>query len=148
MPLLRRSAFVAPLLAVMLAACGSDGGTVVVSTPAAPRGTSNPRYVPPPSMRRTPPPSARVQPVPGIEGVIGAGEGELVRQFGTPRLDVWEGDARKLQFSALPCVLDVFLYPGSGGERRATYVEARRATDGREVDRAACISALRTLKGR
>jgi hypothetical protein len=138
---------ITPLLALLLAACGSGGGTIVTSTPPPPRPTT--RYVPPPAMRRAPPPSARVQPIPGIEGVIGAGEAELVRQLGTPRLDVWEGDARKLQFSALPCVLDVYLYPGQGGgERRATYVEARRATDGREVDRAACISALRALRQR
>ena len=136
------------LIVLALAGCGADGSTVVVSAPPPRQRPPASSYVPPPAMRRTPPPSARLQPVPGIEGVIGAGESDLVRQFGAPRLDVWEGDARKLQFSALPCVLDVFLYPGTGGDRRATYVEARRSTDGREVDRAACIAALRAAKPR
>lgn len=143
-----RPAVCALPLAVLLAGCGGDAGTVIVSTPTPRTTTPSQRYVPPPSMRHVPPPSARPQPVPGVEGVIGVGEAELARQFGPPRLDVWEGDARKLQYSATPCVLDVFLYPGAGGERRATYVEARRATDGREVDRAACIGALRALRQR
>jgi hypothetical protein len=56
---------------------------------------------------------------------------------------VWEGDARKLQFSGSPCILDVYLYPGAQGrEPQATYVDARRS-DGRDVDRAACVQALR-----
>ena len=93
---------------------------------------------------RTPPPAARVQTLPGLEGVIGASAGELARQFGPPRLDVTEGDARKLQYIAAACVLDIYLYPsGASREPQATYVEARRASDGQEVDPAACITALR-----
>ncbi|MBW8785081.1 MAG: hypothetical protein JF593_10670, partial [Novosphingobium sp.] len=65
-------------------------------------------------------------------------------QFGEARLDVWEGDARKLQFTGVPCVLDVYLYPvAPGREPQATYVDARRPSDGKDVDRAACIAALR-----
>ena len=76
--------------------------------------------------------------------MIGAEAPQLVRQFGTPRLDEYEGDSRKLQFAGTPCVLDVYLYPpASGAAPRATYVEARRATDAREVDRAACVALLR-----
>ena len=85
-----------------------------------------------------------MQALPGIDGVIGATAADLTRQFGKPRLEVWEGDARKLQFSGTPCILDVFLYPGAAGrEPQATYVDARRASDGQDVDRAACIAALR-----
>ena len=48
------------------------------------------------------------------------------------------------QFAGTACVLDVFLYPlRQGGEPVATHVEARRASDGQEVDRAACAQALR-----
>lgn len=76
--------------------------------------------------------------------MIGGGAGDLTRLFGPPRLDVQEGDARKLQFVGPACVLDIYLYPqGAGGEPRATYAEARRSTDAREVDRAACVAALR-----
>jgi hypothetical protein len=82
--------------------------------------------------------------MPGLEGVIGADTAALERSFGTPRLDVWEGDARKLQFSGEACVLDVYLYPPrAGAEPTATYVDARRASDGLDVDRAACVAALK-----
>lgn len=82
--------------------------------------------------------------MPGLEGVIGATARQLTQQFGTARLDVWEGDARKLQFTGTPCVLDVYLYPTERAtEPLATYVDARRASDGQDVDRAACVAALR-----
>lgn len=81
--------------------------------------------------------------LPGIEGLIGSNANALSRQLGAPRLDVREGDARKLQFSGESCVLDVWLYPLSpGAEPTATYVEARRASDGLDVDRVACVRAL------
>lgn len=131
------------LPALLLAGCAGDGDEVA-STPPPPHPRTQ-RYVAPPAMRRVLPPSARVQSLPGLEGVIGAGETDLSRMFGAPRLTVWEGDARKLQFSGAACVLDVFLYPPTpGSEPRATYVDARRATDGQDVDRAACVAALRS----
>ena len=121
----------------LLAACG-EAGSSVRSTPvaAAPTTVRTP-------IRRTPPP-ARVVALPGTEGVIGATRVDLLRSFGPARLDVWEGDARKLQFGGTACVLDVYLYPKSAGaEPQATYVDARRPSDGKDVDRASCIVALR-----
>lgn len=47
----------------------------------------------------------------GLEGIIGERAGSLVRRFGEARIDLAEGDARKLQFTSDRCVLDVFLYP-------------------------------------
>lgn len=91
-----------------------------------------------------PPPKAQVQMLPGLEGVIGSTAAQLSRQFGQARLDVVEGDARKLQYSGNACILDIYLYPSAQGrEPQATYVDARRASDGQDVDRAACIGALR-----
>ncbi|KLE34279.1 hypothetical protein [Aurantiacibacter luteus] len=79
----------------------------------------------------------------GLSGVIREGERALAARFGTPRLNVVEGDMKKLQFAGQACVLDVFLYPLSpGAEPVATWVEARRASDGAAVDRAACVQAL------
>lgn len=67
----------------------------------------------------------------------------LIQEFGPPRLDVHEGDMRKLQFAGEACVLDVYLYPlRPGGEPVATYLDARRPSDGLDVDRAACVAAL------
>lgn len=81
---------------------------------------------------------------PGLEEVIGKDAGALARLFGPAELDVREGDSRKLQFRGKPCVLDVYLYPHSpGGSPRATYVDARRASDGRDVNRASCVEALK-----
>ncbi|WP_407985559.1 hypothetical protein [Pontixanthobacter aquaemixtae] len=80
----------------------------------------------------------------GLEGVIGADSNALQRQFGEPRLDVREGDVRKLQFSGEACVLDIYLYPlRQGAQPTATYVDARRASDGLDVDRASCVAALK-----
>jgi hypothetical protein len=129
----------------LLAACSSAGGSGRVRPP---RPTAvkpaKPVKAPVRSPAKRPPPPAEVHMAPGLEGVIGASASQLTRRFGTPRLDVWEGDARKLQFSGTPCILDVYLYPSAPGrEPQATYVEARRASDGRDVDRADCAAALR-----
>lgn len=86
----------------------------------------------------------RVMNLPGLEAVIGKSAGALRRMFGAPQLTVHEGDAVKLQFSGGACVLDIYLYPlRPGAEPSATYVDARRASDGLDVDRAACVAALR-----
>ena len=80
---------------------------------------------------------------PGLAGIIRENGTALVRKFGEARLDVAEGDMRKLQFAGQACVLDIFLYPlAEGREPVATWVEARRASDGAAVDRSACARAL------
>lgn len=142
LPRRMRGALVAASLALLMAACTSGGGSGVASTPRPPKRTSGVPPVRQPT--RTPTRDAQVQMIPGLEGVIGANQGQLVRLFGQPRLDVWEGDARKLQFTGTACVLDVFLYPStSSKEPHASYVDARRSSDGQDVDRAACVAALR-----
>ena len=133
-----RNALLALTLPALLAACGSSG--VKSASPGRPK--SQPVVIRAPA--HVPPPRPRVLAAPGLEGVIGAGPDDLARQFGPARLDVWEGDARKLQFSAAACVLDIYLYPPApGGVPEATYVDARRASDGQDVDRASCVAALR-----
>ena len=136
----RRAGFAALLLVPLLSACGGSGGGKVQSASAS---TANTRA----TVRKPiskPLPSAQLHMIPGLEGVIGATVGDLTRQFGTPRLDVWEGDARKLQFSGSACNLDIYLYPlAQGREPQATYVDARRASDGIAVDRVACARALK-----
>ena len=139
-----RSWSLLPLAA--LASCGPTTGAKVASTPTVTQparvAALPPTQPPPPAPRRVR--AARVMTMPGLEGVIGADTAALQRQFGAPRLDVWEGDARKLQFSGEACVLDVYLYPPSpGATPTATYVDARRASDGLDVDRASCVRALK-----
>lgn len=134
-------------LSLVLSGCGGSETGPVRSASASIRHPAKRPIVRAPVRR--PPPPAQVLSLPGLEGVIGATIPDLTRQFGSPRLDVWEGDARKLQYSGAACVLDIYLYPAAPGrEPQATYVDARRASDGQDVDRVACIGALRRTSNR
>lgn len=82
----------------------------------------------------------------GLEGVIGAPATALTRRFGAPRIDLAEGDARKLQFAGATCVVDIYLYPlAAAAEPTATHVEARLRQGGAPADPGACI---REVEGR
>lgn len=129
-----RAAIAALGLATLLAACSATGGGV--------NSTPRPGTIRQPTISA--PRNPQFQHAPGLEGVIGATQTQLEQQFGKPRLDVWEGDARKLQFTGTACLLDIYLYPTTQSRTPvATYVDARRASDAKDVDRAACIAALR-----
>jgi len=138
------SRLVLPAAALLLAGCT----TTVVPPPKQPPPASPASQPIPPTRPATPlvtgARAPEIQRLPGLEEVIEHDAASLVRRFGDPRLDVREGDMRKLQFAGEACVLDVFLYPlHEGQEPVATHVEARRASDGQDVDRAACVAALR-----
>ncbi|QDH33544.1 hypothetical protein [Porphyrobacter sp. YT40] len=122
-------------LGLGLAACAGSGGSAPARAPAA-----------------AAPPRSTIMVVPqvmapqGLGGVIGSPPAALLRRFGAPRLDVAEGDARKLQFAGRACVLDIYLYPlAAAAEPTATHVEARLRQGGAPVDPAACI---REVEGR
>jgi hypothetical protein len=83
----------------------------------------------------------------GLERVLGRNARDLIALFGEPELDVREEQARKLQFTGPICVLDAYLYPKAGREPVVTYVDARQP-DGRDIDRASCVSALIAAKNR
>ena len=131
-------------LAALLGACTTAG-------PAAPTPAPPPRVVPqaPPPANPAPPPQRapgdpRIMTLPGLETIIGLDANALTGIYGAPRLDVREGDVRKLQYRGEACVLDIYLYPVAGRQQPvATWVEARRASDGLDVDRASCAAALR-----
>jgi len=83
---------------------------------------------------------APLQNAAGLESVLGQRAGSLTQRFGKARIDLKEGDARKLQFLGSGCVLDIYLYPREErGEPVATHVEARSLSDGEDTDRARCI---------
>jgi hypothetical protein len=127
------------LLPLVTAACTAVPPSTAPSRPPA-TGVPPTRPVAPPVAQFRPP---ELQRIAGLEGVLQQDADGLARLFGRPRLEVREGDARKLQFAGSACVLDVFLYPmRTGSEPVATYVEARRASDGQQVDRVACVQAL------
>jgi hypothetical protein len=82
----------------------------------------------------------------GLAGVIGTNAAGLLRRFGTPRIELAEGDATKLQFAGRSCVLDIYLYPvAANAEPTATHVAARLRQGGAPADPAACI---REVEGR
>jgi hypothetical protein len=91
--------------------------------------------------------SAPIRPT-GLEAVLGQPAQALIAEFGTPALDTREAQARRLQFRSGICVLDAYLYaPASGGEAKVTYLDARMP-DGRDIDRASCVSALKAAKAK
>lgn len=118
------------LLGAALSGCASRGGPAPArSQPAAaPHSRSTIVVVP------------EVMSPQGLGGVIGSPAETLTRRFGTPRIDLAEGDAHKLQFAGASCVLDIYLYPVSAGaEPSATHVEARLRQGGAPADPGVCI---------
>lgn len=125
-------AVLAICMALMLTACGST---------AAPAPKSAASIVPA-SIVRVPPANGFA----GLDRVIGKDARSLVALFGTADQDVFEADARKLQFGSGTCIIDAYLYPPTRGkEPVVTYIDAR-APDGKDVDRAACVAALSRRK--
>ena len=112
------------LLSLPLAACGA--GTVVPQTrqPAPPAG---------------PPASAFMKTGP----LMGMDAKHLTGMFGTPRLDIRDPAARKLQFANAQCILDTYLYaPAANREPVVTHIDARTGA-GAEMDWQACAGLLR-----
>jgi len=67
---------------------------------------------------------------------------ELIQLFGRPRLQIVEGEGTKLQFAGAGCILDVYLYPPTGGGTpRATLIEARNA-QGDTVNAQSCAASI------
>lgn len=86
--------------------------------------------------------AAPVRQTTGLDSVLGRDARALIGLFGTPGLDIREGNARKLQFLGPACVLDAYLYPPRrGAEPLVTHLDAR-LPDGRDMDRASCVAAL------
>ena len=73
--------------------------------------------------------------------LIGMTADDLVRRFGTPALQVREGDSLKLQFRNPQCVLDAYLYPGGGAAYRVAHVDTRTRALA-PIDQAACATSL------
>lgn len=84
----------------------------------------------------------------GVDSIIGQPASALTSRFGTARIDLAEGDARKLQFRSANCVLDIFLYPLTAGRSPvATHIETRLRRGGMSTDRAACIAEVERSAG-
>jgi len=73
--------------------------------------------------------------------LIGMTTDELIRHFGTPALQIREGESLKLQFRNAQCVLDAYLYPGKNAALQVSHVDTRTRALA-EIDQAACVSSL------
>ncbi|KPF72096.1 hypothetical protein IP88_10375, partial [alpha proteobacterium AAP81b] len=80
-------------------------------------------------------------PPPGLARLIGRDAAAVTALLGPPSLDRREGPARQLQFIRPLCILDVFLYPGTGGALAVRTAAARRP-DGGRIDAGACLQLL------
>ena len=88
------------------------------------------------------PDRAPVNAAPAQRGaLIGLDASGLAARLGSPRLQVREGDGIKLQYGASGCVLDAYLYPGSGGAPRVTHIDTR-TRDGRAIDQTSCLRMI------
>jgi hypothetical protein len=133
MALLPRNSL-ALILAMPLAACAATN----LPLPGGPQPRASEPYIARPSRGSA-----------GLGGVIGASANVLTARFGEPRIDLVEGDARKLQFSGESCVLDIYLYPQRrGGTRIATEAVARLREGGADTDPAACAREVEARRRR
>ena len=123
--------------ALATAACaGGTGASVTAARPSVSTLPSEPVPVPQSVTVRAPQES-------GIASVIGVHAGDLAARFGLARIDLKEGEARKLQFAGTRCVLDVYFYPvAAGTEPVATHVDARLRSTGADTDKAGCIAEV------
>ncbi len=106
----------------------------------------------PPATYSAPPPSQQAAVAPqallprtdrGFGGIIGQDASSLKAMLGQTRIDLTEGDARKLQFASASCVLDIYLYPSQArGEPLASHVVARARSGGAPVDETACLNEI------
>src|SRR4051812_22031230 len=96
------------LLLPLMSACTAVPSARPPARAPAPQSRPHRTAVPPTKPAAPPKPAFRapaIQQLPGLESVIDKDAAALLRAFGSPRLDVHEGDMRKLQFAGEPCVL-------------------------------------------
>jgi hypothetical protein len=133
----RCATLVGALVAALLAGgCASGAATSGAARPAVATVPTIEAEVPAEVTLRAPRES-------GLNSVIGERAERLIERLGQTRIDLTEGNARKLQFAGERCVLDIYLYPiAEGFAPVATHVEARLRQDGQDTDRTACIAEV------
>jgi hypothetical protein len=135
---MRGALLTAALLATALGGCAGGASPARKPSASAPRPGFRPAA--PATPRSTIVVVPEVMAPAGLAGVIGAPAAALTNRFGQPRIDLAEGDARKLQFAGPTCVLDIYLYPvAAAAEPTATHVAARLRQGGAPADPGDCL---------
>jgi hypothetical protein len=97
---------------------------------------------PRPEATPQPQPVAQVRPE-APNSLTGLTAQDLVGRFGSPQLQIREGNSVKLQFRSEDCVLDAYLYPsGNTGTLKVIHVDTR-GPSGADIPQAACTFSLR-----
>ncbi len=137
----RAAVLAAALLAAALGGCAGGAGPARKPSAAVPRPGFRPAA--PATPRAAGVAVPEVMAPAGLSGVIGAPAAALTARLGNPRIDLAEGDARKLQFAGATCVLDIYLYPlAAAAEPTATHVAARVRQGGALTDPGACLREI------
>ncbi|MCK0129692.1 hypothetical protein [Erythrobacter sp. F6033] len=123
-----------PVILLSISACSAGSGATYVP----PNASAPPNNQPTETFRRP-----AVDREAGLESIIGAPASRLLSRLGEARIDLTEGDSRKLQFTGESCVLDIYLYPlQAGTEPVATHIEARMRSGGRAIDKSQCLGEV------
>jgi hypothetical protein len=105
-----------------------SGSVLLAACAARPTAVETPEAPPPPTEHTS-------------GGIVGLTADDLVHRFGTPALQIREGNSLKLQFRSDQCVLDAYLYPTGNAPYRVTYVDTRTRALA-DTDQALCIASL------
>ncbi|GMN02543.1 hypothetical protein [Erythrobacter sp. MTPC3] len=123
------------MILLVLPACAGGGFIPAPSNAPVFQGAGN--------ARAAPAPNPAVRQNVGPADLIGLTAGALKSRFGQARIDLAEGDARKLQFAGRSCVLDIYLYPGQRGVQPvSSHVAARLKDSGNAVDPGSCAAEI------
>ncbi|TRD11309.1 hypothetical protein FGU71_05240 [Erythrobacter insulae] len=129
----------AVLLAMIMLLPACAGGSAATYTSSGSSAGVGSKAAPQSSGFRAP----SIQREAGLEGITGVRASALLDRLGEPRIDLTEGDSRKLQFAGETCVLDIYLYPlNAGAEPISTHIEARLREGGGPVNRSQCLAEV------
>jgi hypothetical protein len=128
----------------------SEAARPAPAAPAAPMAAAPQRQaaLPPANALGREPPGREPPPEPPkLEELRGLDAAQLTQLLGKPTLLRDEATAQMWQYRGETCVLHLFLYPGSGGEKRVQYVEARPRQTGATAATTGPSECLATLVG-
>ena len=100
--------------------------------------------------RQAPAPEPEI-PVPALDSLAGVGEAKVTALLGAPHFRRVDAPAELWQYRVNGCVLDLFLYPASGGSLSVDHLETRivdgAKASGAETPQACFAAMVRAARG-